>query len=52
MFVEETIHTKVSRLIYNARIAAGFTQTVLAELIGSKLPVIARLEDADYGDIL
>ena len=27
---------------------AGLTQTELAELIGSKQPVIARLEDADY----
>ena len=35
-------------LIYEARKMAGLTQTELAELIGSKQPVIARLEDADY----
>jgi DNA-binding XRE family transcriptional regulator len=34
--------------IYEARKVAGLTQTELAELIGSKQPVIARLEDADY----
>ncbi|MCE2436273.1 MAG: XRE family transcriptional regulator [Candidatus Latescibacteria bacterium] len=40
--------TEVARLIYEARKMAGLTQTELAELIGSKQPVIARFEDADY----
>ncbi|NIQ20707.1 MAG: XRE family transcriptional regulator, partial [Gammaproteobacteria bacterium] len=31
-----------------ARTRAGLTQAQLAELIDTKLPVIARLEDADY----
>jgi transcriptional regulator with XRE-family HTH domain len=35
-------------MIYNARTLAGLTQQQLAELVGTKQPVIARLEDADY----
>ena len=48
MIAEETVNAEVARLIYEARKMAGLTQTELAELIGSKQPVIARLEDADY----
>ena len=44
------IKAEVARLIYEARKMAGLTQTELAELIGSKQPVIARLEDADRED--
>ena len=49
LIAEETLNAEVARLIYNARTAAGLTQTQLADLIGTKQPVIARLEDADYG---
>jgi predicted transcriptional regulator len=35
-------------MIYEARTSAGLSQKQLAELIGSKQPVIARLEDAEY----
>ena len=45
---EETINAHVARLIYNARTDAGLTQQQLAELVGTKQPDIARLEDADY----
>jgi ribosome-binding protein aMBF1 (putative translation factor) len=38
----------VAQMIYDARTKAGFTQRELAGLIGSKQPVIARLEDAGY----
>jgi len=38
----------VARQIYELRTARGLTQQQLAELIGTKQPVIARLEDADY----
>ena len=48
MMAEETLNAEVARLIYDARMAAGLTQTQLAALIGTKQPVIARLEDADY----
>ena len=48
MIAEETLNAEVARLIYEARMAAGLTQTELSELIGTKQPVIARLEDADY----
>ena len=43
-----SINAKVAQLIYEARIKAGLTQQQLADLIGTKQPVIARLEDADY----
>ncbi len=48
MMAEERVNTEVARLIYEARKMAGLTQIELAKLIGSKQPVIARLEDADY----
>ena len=48
MIEEETIHAQVARIIYEARARAGVTQQQLAELIGTKQSVIARLEDADY----
>ena len=48
MIAEETVNAEVARLIYEGRKMAGLTQTELAKLIGSKQPVIARLEDADY----
>lgn len=48
MIAEETVNAEVARLIYEARKTAGLTQAELAKLIGSKQPVIARLEDADY----
>lgn len=45
---QETVNVHVARLIYDARTKAGLTQEQLAERIGTKQPVIARLEDADY----
>jgi len=45
---QETVNVHVARLIHDARAQAGLTQEELAERIGSKQPVIARLEDADY----
>ena len=39
---------EVAQMIYDARTKAGLSQRQLADLIGSKQPVIARLEDADY----
>ena len=48
MIAEETVNAEVARLIYEARKMAGLTQTELAELIETKQPVIARLEDAGY----
>jgi len=45
---EETINARLARMIYDARTRVGLTQQQLAELVGTKQPVIARLEDADY----
>ena len=42
------INAEVAQLIYDARTQAGLTQRQLADLVGTKQPVIARLEDADY----
>jgi ribosome-binding protein aMBF1 (putative translation factor) len=45
---DETINASVARMVYDARTEAGLTQQALADLVGTKQPVIARLEDADY----
>ena len=45
---EAKINFRVAQLIHGARTAAGMTQRQLADLIGTKQSVIARLEDADY----
>jgi len=42
------INLEVAQMIYDARTKARMSQRELAELIGSKQSVIARLEDADY----
>jgi ribosome-binding protein aMBF1 (putative translation factor) len=42
------INLDVAQMIYDARTNAGLSQSALAALIGSKQPVIARLEDARY----
>ena len=47
MIAEERVNAQVAQMIYEARTEAGLTQKALAALIGSKQPVIARLEDAD-----
>ena len=48
MVAEASINAVVAPLIYEARTKAGLTQKQLAELVSTKQPVIARLEDADY----
>ncbi len=48
MVATSALTADVAKLIYEARIKAGLTQQQLTELIGTKQPVIARLEDADY----
>jgi len=48
MVAVSAINAEVAQLIYEARNKAGLTQKHLAELISTKQPVIARLEDADY----
>jgi predicted transcriptional regulator len=42
------VNFEVAQMIYDARMQAGITQRELAAIIGSKQPVIARLEDGDY----
>ena len=48
MIDQETVNALVAQAIYDARTNAGLTQKELAELIGTKQPVISQLEDADY----
>jgi ribosome-binding protein aMBF1 (putative translation factor) len=48
IIAEESINAEVAQLIYAARTKAGLTQKQLAELMGTKQPVIAILEDANY----
>ena len=45
---EATVNALVAQAIYDARKAAGLTQEELANLAGTKQPVISQLEDADY----
>ena len=42
------LNTHIAQLIHDARNDAELTQKQLAELVGTKQQVIARLEDADY----
>ena len=42
------VNLEVAQMIYDARTKAGLSQRELAERVGSRQSVIARLEDADY----
>jgi transcriptional regulator with XRE-family HTH domain len=42
------VNLEVAQMIYDARTKAGMSQREVAELVGSRQSVIARLEDADY----
>lgn len=44
----EAFNANIAQQIFDARRKAGLTQKQLAERIGTKQSVIARLEDADY----
>ena len=48
MISEESINVQIARAIFDLRKQAGLTQSQLAELVGTRQPAIARLEDADY----
>jgi ribosome-binding protein aMBF1 (putative translation factor) len=48
LVIDAEINAHIGQLIYDARTASGLTQVELAQLIGTKQPVIARLENADY----
>ncbi len=48
MIEGETVKAQVAMLILEARTKRGLTQSELADLVNTKQPVIARLEDADY----
>jgi ribosome-binding protein aMBF1 (putative translation factor) len=48
MIKESSLNANLAQLIYQARTQAGLTQQQLADRIGSKQSVIARLEDAEY----
>lgn len=48
MVREASLNAAVAQLIYETRTKAGLTQKQLADRIGTKQSVIARLEDADY----
>ena len=46
---EATCNAKIAQMIYQARTKKGLTQEQLAKIVGTKQPVIARLEDAECG---
>jgi ribosome-binding protein aMBF1 (putative translation factor) len=39
---------RIAQMIYDARSAAGMTQTELAKAVGTSQSVVSQLEDADY----
>ena len=45
---EARANLQVAQLIFDTRTAANLTQQQLADLVGTKQSVIARLENADY----
>jgi ribosome-binding protein aMBF1 (putative translation factor) len=45
---ESSLNAELAELIYRVRTQAGLTQQQLADRIGTKQSVIARLEDAEY----
>jgi ribosome-binding protein aMBF1 (putative translation factor) len=44
----ESLGLRVAQQLHDARVAAGLTQSQLAELVGTTQSVISRLEDAEY----
>lgn len=48
MIAEERVNAQITRIIYEARTAAGLTQKQLADMLGTQPSAVARLEDADY----
>jgi transcriptional regulator with XRE-family HTH domain len=44
----EIFNAKIAEEVFAARQRAGMTQHALAERVGTRQPVIARWEDADY----
>ena len=48
MIADENVNATIAQMIFAARTDAGLTQKELAERVGTKQPVIARLEDAEY----
>ena len=48
VFAKARVNASVAQLILEAREKAALTQKELAEMIGTRQPVIARLENAKY----
>jgi ribosome-binding protein aMBF1 (putative translation factor) len=48
MIKESSLNAELAQMIYRVRTQAGLTQQQLADRIGTKQSVIARLEDAEY----
>ncbi|MCL5105073.1 MAG: helix-turn-helix transcriptional regulator [Armatimonadetes bacterium] len=48
MVIEEELNARVAQLVYALRNEAGLTQAELAKRIGTRQPVLSKLENADY----
>ena len=48
LITEATLNAEVAEMLHKARTRSGLTQKELADRLGTKQPVIARLEDGEY----
>jgi len=48
LIADARVSSQIAQMVYDARMSAGLSQKELADLVDTRQPAIARLEDADY----